>query len=342
MDALLRTAWSQVKNGQPCLLAVVLDSRGSAPRGPGSMMLLLSDGTIRGSIGGGPMEWAVMREGASILAEKRPAQRMRYDLGGTDTDSADAICGGVVGLCLYPLGPDDAPLLEAACTRIEARENIGFGVWQEDGAMRLFCISCGQALVSGADDGPRDGLNRWIAEDGRPGESGVLYYSVITPRPRLWLMGGGHVALATAKVAQIAGFGIVVVDDRPEYANETRFPGARCIVCGRYDELPTGNVSPTDYIAILTRGHRHDRESLAWALRTAAGYVGMIGSRKKKALIYEALRAEGVPQERLDWVHAPIGLPIGDHTPGDIAVSIVAEIVAIRAERAGEHTPHRK
>lgn len=301
-------------------------------------MLLLSDGSILGSVGGGPMEWAVMRMGADMLAAGQPARLTEYDLGGADAETADSICGGRVRLCLYPLRREDLAPLDAVCQRLSAHKSAGFGLWQEGDALRLFCLEEGRAVVSGPDDGLGARIPAACAEDA----PGLLYYETIAPRPRLWLIGGGHVALATAQVAAIAGFDIVVVDDRAEYANETRFPGARCIVCGSYDELPPEEILPSDYIAILTRGHRHDRESLAWALGTEACYVGMIGSKRKIATIYQLLRDAGVPQEKLDRVHAPIGLPIGDHTPGDIAISIVAELISLRAEKAGDHTPHKK
>ena len=156
----------------------------------------------------------------------------------------------------------------------------------------------------------------------------------------MWLIGGGHVALATAQVAAVAGFDVVVVDDRAEFANQTRFPGARCIVCQAYDALPADEVTDTDYIVVVTRGHKADREALEWALGTRACYVGMIGSKSKCALIYHALREQGVPQARLDWVHGPIGLPIGGRTPGEIAVSIVAELVQVRTSLNGGGGDH--
>lgn len=128
----------------------------------------------------------------------------------------------------------------------------------------------------------------------------------------------------------------MVVDDREEYACPQRFPGAECIVCDAYDELSPEKVSAQDFIVIVTRGHRNDRESLAWALTTKAGYVGMIGSRTKRDLIYRSLEEQGVSREKLAWVHSPIGLPIGGRTPGMIAVSIVAELIQVYTAQCAE------
>lgn len=341
METLLKTALDHLKEGTPCVFALILHSEKETPRGAGSMMLILPDGTIRGSVGGGPMEWAVMQKSRRLLAEDGEAQILYFNLGGNDTIRSTSICGGTVRLCLYLLKSCDLPTLEKFYTLVSRREKPEFVLWREGTIVRLICVHGGQATGAGLSDETAAEILRACREEDAPGEPRLLYREIIMVKPRLWLMGGGHVALATARVAAIAGFDVVVVDDRAEYANEDRFPGARCIVCEQYDGIPADEVTSSDYIAILTRGHRHDRESLAWALGTRACYVGMIGSQTKRALIYQTLMEQGVPKERLDWVHAPIGLPIGGHTPGDIAVSIVAELIAIRADMTGERTPHR-
>ena len=160
-------------------------------------------------------------------------------------------------------------------------------------------------------------LSRACTAAGIHEEPRLLYQERLAPTSRVWLIGGGHVAQATAQVAQVAGFQVVVVDDREEFSNPQRFPGAR-------------------YIVVVTRGHKADRIALDWALRTRACYVGMIGSRSKCALIYDALAAQGVPRSQLDQVHAPIGLPIGGQTPGEIGVSIVAQLISERARLAAQ------
>ena len=151
---------------------------------------------------------------------------------------------------------------------------------------------------------------------------------------RLILCGGGHVSLELAHIAARLEFELVVIDDRPEFANEDRFPMAHQVLCTPFEEaLDALGSRDTDFYAILTRGHAFDKECLAHVLRGQYAYVGMIGSRTKVAAVYKALREEGFPQETLDGVHSPIGLSIGGQTPAEIAVSIAAQLVQVRAQR---------
>ena len=160
----------------------------------------------------------------------------------------------------------------------------------------------------------------------------VFVVPVVAPT-LLHLVGAGHVALATAKVAAFAGFEVVVMDDRCEFASAERYPEAREVrVLDTFDGCLSG-LGPDDYVVIVTRGHLHDRDVLAQALRTEAGYVGMIGSRGKRDAVYRSLLESGFVQSDLDRVFCPIGLAIGADTPEEIAVSIVAEMIGVRAGR---------
>ena len=151
---------------------------------------------------------------------------------------------------------------------------------------------------------------------------------------RLILCGGGHVSLELAHIAARLEFEVVVIDDRPEFANEARFPMVHQVLCMPFDEaLDQLGSRDTDFYAILTRGHAFDKECLAHVLRGQYAYVGMIGSRTKVAAVYKALREEGFSQEMLDGVHSPIGLSIGGQTPAEIAMSIAAQLVQVRAQR---------
>lgn len=151
---------------------------------------------------------------------------------------------------------------------------------------------------------------------------------------RLILCGGGHVSLELAHIAARLEFELVVIDDRPEFANMARFPMAHQVLCTPFEEaLDALGSRDTDFYAILTRGHAFDKECLAHVLRGQYAYVGMIGSRTKVAAVYKALREEGFSQEMLDGVHSPIGLSIGGQTPAEIAVSIAAQLVQVRAQR---------
>jgi xanthine dehydrogenase accessory factor len=165
---------------------------------------------------------------------------------------------------------------------------------------------------------------------------------MLPPAP-VFLYGAGHVSRCTAQVASLVDFRTVVLDDRAGFANAERFPDADSIVVldsfedAGMDDAAAGNrepVGPDAFVVILTRGHAHDKTVLAQALRTPARYIGMIGSRKKREDVYAALRKEGFSETDIARCHCPIGISIGAQTPEEIALSIVAELVACRAEKS--------
>ena len=149
----------------------------------------------------------------------------------------------------------------------------------------------------------------------------------------VYIFGAGHVSLALARLTTMVDFRTVVLDDRRQFASKERFPKADDVhVLENFKAALEGLfIDPNSYMVIVTRGHSHDKTVLAQALRSTAGYIGMIGSRRKRAAIYDALLAEGFTQADLDRVHSPIGLAIGAETPEEIAVSIIGELIAKRA-----------
>jgi xanthine dehydrogenase accessory factor len=158
-----------------------------------------------------------------------------------------------------------------------------------------------------------------------------IYVEPILPVPVLYLVGAGHVAYNVYRVARIAGFDVVVIDDREAYANRERFPDAREIFSEEFDQtLAKLEPNENSYVVIVTRGHRDDMRVLRWAVQTDARYIGMIGSKRKVLTIYKELQAEGMSPTLFEKVQAPIGLEIGAVTPEEIAVSIVAEMIAAR------------
>jgi xanthine dehydrogenase accessory factor len=162
------------------------------------------------------------------------------------------------------------------------------------------------------------------------GQLDVLVEPVL-PLQVAYLFGGGHVSLALSKVASVAGFSVVVVDNREQFANRQRFPEADQVYAEEFEEvLPRLPVNGSSYLIICTRGHKDDMRVLRWAVTTPARYVGMIGSKRKAIEILQELEKEGLPREQLERVHSPMGLEIGAITPEEIAVSVVAEMVAIR------------
>jgi xanthine dehydrogenase accessory factor len=169
-----------------------------------------------------------------------------------------------------------------------------------------------------------------------------VFVEPVLPISTLYIFGAGHVAFSLYKVARMAGFDVVITDDRETYANRERFPDARDIYADEYETVMS-QLAPNDtsYIVIVTRGHRDDMRVLRWAAETPARYVGMIGSQRKTISIYKELEKEGIAAKKLARVYAPVGIDIGAITPEEIAISIVAELIA-RRRNSPTPLPHMK
>jgi xanthine dehydrogenase accessory factor len=158
-----------------------------------------------------------------------------------------------------------------------------------------------------------------------------IFIEPVLPPALLYIFGAGHVAASLYKTAHDGGFDVVVVDDREAYANRDRFPAAQEVIAEDFETaMKRLNPGESSYIVIVTRGHRDDMRCLRWAVQTKARYIGMIGSKRKTIAIFKELVAEGIPAKRFERVHAPVGLDIGAVTPEEIAVSITAELIAVR------------
>jgi xanthine dehydrogenase accessory factor len=157
-----------------------------------------------------------------------------------------------------------------------------------------------------------------------------VFVEPILPQPVVYLFGGGHVSMAVAKAAHAAGFGIAVVDDRESFANKERFPMAQDVHTSYEDAFEKIHPNAATYLVIVTRGHKEDMRVLSWAVRTEARYIGMIGSKRKVLSVYTALEEDGYSPDEFERVYAPMGLEIGALSPEEIAISIVAELIAVR------------
>jgi len=162
-----------------------------------------------------------------------------------------------------------------------------------------------------------------------------VFVEPVIPQPRAFLFGAGHVSKSLSKVARIAGFETVIVDNREAFANRERFPEADEVFAEEYEDVfPKLNINSTSYLIIVTRGHRDDMRVLRWAVNTPAKYIAMIGSKRKTIAIVHELEREGLPREAFERIFAPMGLEIGAVTPEEIAVSVVAEMIAVRRSPA--------
>ena len=341
--SILGSICKEMESGRRAALVSVVEQSASSPRHAGASMLVGPDGILAGTIGGGLMEAKAIEAGKRVLAGDA-VEFVDFDLTNSDAAKSDMICGGKMRLFVEPLKADKPTSVLFQRLRIaSAMGDAMFCVVPEKAphARRLCRLEAKEWPL------PAE-LRDCIREKKENG--GLLSPCVITtsdgltfvvepwiPPFRLILAGGGHVSLATARVAASTDFMISVIDDREEFSNAQRFPMAALTrVAPEYEDcFRDFRFDANTFVAIMTRGHLYDAEVLRQALQTKAGYIGMIGSRRKIAMVYDKLRKEGVSEEDLARVTAPIGLPIGAETPEEIAVSITAQLIEARARKEG-------
>ncbi|WP_041273021.1 XdhC family aldehyde oxidoreductase maturation factor [Desulforapulum autotrophicum] len=338
-----KAVWESLNQGTPVVMATILSKQGSAPRSAGTKMVVHGDGSISGTIGGGWIEARVQDLAGTFFKTRTGALIQEFTLDARAYADMDMVCGGDVTLLLEYL-PATALNLEFFQKRmdLEAVGQNGFLASrlakQPDGSYTV-----DRFLISGQEQtGPfalsQASLIRLSDQAEMMRSPGLIYLDdgtfFIEParfNGTLYILGAGHLAIETARLAAHTGFKPIVMDDRKEFANNQRFPMADTHVLDNFDGCFDGfTIGEGSYIVIMTRGHLYDRTILEQALETRATYIGMIGSRSKRKIIYDYLLSQGVSQSRLDTIHAPIGLAINAQTPEEIAVSIVAELIQER------------
>ena len=298
-------------------LATVIETEGSAPAQQAMKMLVDSEGRLVGSVGGGRVEASVIATAQAVLGGATE-EIVEFTLDDAMADEGGMICGGTVRILV---------------------ERIEGGASWARGAAELLRTGRRGALVARISSGSTNGVERELlrGDDAAPYlESDEARYAdgvFVEPlvRPRCLIVGAGHVGRAVAGVARLAGFALAIVEDREEQAARAE---ADEVVCAPLLEgFARLEPSPDDFVVIMTRGHGIDRDCARAALRSPARYIGMLASRKKAATIRALLTEEGLEAERL---HAPIGLDLGAHSAGEIAVSVVAQMIKVRRTGRGD------
>ncbi len=338
MKELLLQLCDHLERNIPVALATVIHQEGSTPRGAGSKMLVGPHGLIHGTIGGGLAEAEAIKKCRTAL-HNQEAEIMHFTLTGELAAQSEMICGGLLHIFIEPLMPNANTqnffrkliahihtheiciITELHDTKIIGRSLCLDNIWDTND---MHTLSVAQKTALQTKLLPKQEIAH-IQEQERA--------YVVEKYPPVWQMiiaGGGHVSLFTAQVAALAGFSVIVLDDREEFSQAERFPEAHATYTVPDFAHCFANCPPTKYtyIIIVTRGHMHDKTVLAQALDTKASYIGMIGSKRKRAQVYNALLEQGISQARIDTVYCPIGLGINAETPEEIAVSIVAECIA--------------
>ncbi|MCX8509381.1 MAG: XdhC family protein, partial [Rhodobacteraceae bacterium] len=299
--------------GHPVALVTVMETWGSAPRPPGSQMAVRGDGLFAGSVSGGCVEAAVIAEAIAALAEGQ-ARLLGYGVSDQDAFAAGLSCGGQIRLLVEPVGTVLPPdLLSGLAKARQQRRNMVY----------IVDLASGSRRVQAAEDLWGDPIpGAYCAMDG------ARFISLYLPPPRLILVGAVQIAQALLPMAAALSYEVILIDPRYGFLTEARFPYVQRCADWPDRALPALGLDVRTALVTLSHEARIDDPALILALSSAAAYVGALGARKTQAARLERLRAAGVGAEGLARLKAPVGLAIGAATPAEIALSILAEIVA--------------
>jgi len=330
-----------LRAGKRFALAVVMKDAGSTPRKAGTKAIIDDEESIWGTIGGGLLE-SDARKAAMAAIELREATIFDFKFAGTSAAENLPICGGNMRILIEPLSDRLRDSYHAIIEALNDRTRSVFvrHVVADEKRGRIGIVT---HFYRGKPAGGDDTESIAIAKAASSGEAQHYFIEnycealaePIIPPPRLLISGGGHVGQALARAAQLAGFEVVVVDDREEFSDPSLFgDGIQCRRGAFRDVLFEFPIDEDTYIALVGRGHIVDSKALLSCLNSPAAYIGMMGSRRKVALVKkEFIDGKLIDEEGWKKIHAPIGLDIGAETVPEIAASIVAELVAVRRKK---------
>lgn len=341
MRDVLHDLEAAIRNRQAVAYTALVETRGSTPQKPGATMLVFPDGSQTGTLGGGCVEAEVKRRSLFLLEAGR-SEIVTFHLDDDYGWDDGLICGGRMKMLVDPVRPgDDVGYYDALAARVaEGRgftEAVVLEPQSSEGgspADRWLLDERGTVLAHRGGDSPPPGMLanvKPLSQRPRPYVSAGVSFLPRLHRTCLVIVGAGHVGQKVAELAHEADFDVWVVDDREQYCNAERFPFAKRLLVGPlHESLADLVVDEQTFCIIVTRGHHHDEEALSLLAGTPARFIGMIGSRRKIRLIFDDLLRDGISVEALRRVHAPLGFEIGSQTVPEIAVSIVAELIANR------------
>ena len=349
--------YEYLEKKQPVLLATIIFQHGSSPRGTGARMALTTDGHQIGTIGGGRLE-AILQERFDELIASKTATILNFTLSESEAANLEMICGGSISVLVDPILPENAELFNLyeriSHTIITQKQGWLFSQLpsaNEDIAPKK-CFITPEKEILGSWLPEVEFIERipekLIFEKCEIQFSNIdlkstqmitvdhhrFFLEPIGQHSTVYIVGAGHIAQKLAPLTTMVGFQTFVLDDREDFISRDRFPSVdECILLEDFEHvfqnLPIDSQS---YVVVVTRGHQFDKSVLRQSLETKANYIGMIGSRRKIKLTFEALLNGGVSEAKLAQVHSPIGLNIGAETPEEIAVSIVAELIQVRSQ----------
>ena len=340
MKALFEELSNVLAKGEEAVLVTIIASSGSTPRGTGSRMLVRQDGSIKGTVGGGAVEYQAILTAMEAM-EHKASYTKGFTLNRNQVADIGMVCGGDVVVYFQYIRPDDGDFA-GLCTKV--REALG----RDEDSWLLLDISdetCWQMGLYSKSTGllgmdmPGQALQEPIftSRTLQQEVGGRKYYiEPLVQAGTVYIFGGGHVAQELVPVLSHVGFRCVVMDDREEFANREVFPQAAATIVGDLEGIGSYiNIRPCDYVCVMTRGHQFDYYVQRQALTMKPGYIGIMGSRNKIRVVTDKLLADGFTREEIEACHMPIGTDIRAETPAEIAISIAGELICERAARMG-------
>lgn len=336
MKELFATARKSMEEKQNLVFVTTISSSGSSPRGAGSKMLVLENGTSYGTIGGGNVEYVSIQHAREVLKQKQSCTR-GFALRPNQVADLGMICGGDVVIFFQYISWENQAFYYL-CTRILKSWDKNENTWL------IFDITEETVWQAGLYE-EQEGLTGLELSDPSPLlqtkavqmvlEERKYYCEPLVQKGRVYIFGGGHVAQALVPVLARLEFRCVVFDDREAFSNPQVFPEAEQCILGDFTRISDYlSIQPQDYVCIMSRGHQYDYLIQKQILTTPAHYIGVMGSRKKKEVIRQKLLADGFSQEDISRITTPIGLDILAETPEEIAISIAGQLIAERAKAA--------
>jgi xanthine dehydrogenase accessory factor len=327
--------------GNPAVTATVIRTKGSTPREPGAKMLIGATGKTEGTIGGGCGEADVLTVAKELLEAGSPETRMvRVDLTEEILEASERICGGIMDIAVecWTVPVPNLDLLSGtrgggAVRIIDLTEpnTSGVSIFPDQIDWKTADIGdhCRQAL--------KESRSHIATVKTGSGER-ELFFEYASSDQSFLICGAGHIAQPLSQIAKMLDYRVVVIDDRPIFASQDRFPEADEVLAEPFQSVfDKIEITEDTHAVMVTRGHRYDEYCLRRLLKTPASYLGLLGSRRRVRAVYRSLLEEGFGQEELSRIYGPVGIDIGSQTPAEIALSIMAELVAIKRGRLGGH-----
>jgi xanthine dehydrogenase accessory factor len=334
-----------LEQGKGGMLATVIKRAGSAPRDVGAKMFIGEDGKTFGTVGGGQLESDSYNKGLEIM-NKGLTETFGISMDAQSIEERDMLCGGNVEVLLEPVTIEHLNIYQQIENCIVNREKgivatrFGNGIFSKtliDKHLNTTGDTLDTKTINHCKDIFREKKSMLL--------DGIFFDPIKLSFP-LYLFGAGHVSRCLSKIAKGVDFHITVIDDREKFANKERFPDAdNIIVADFHDAFNLLDFTGNEYVVILTRNHTYDASVLEEAMKKPVKYVGMIGSKRKVSIIFDHMRKKGkvnivsddmrekgIDNNTIKKIHAPIGISINAETPEEIAVSIVAEIIKVRAK----------